>query len=69
MNFHAAVKQTHQHGDAFANKIQYIQGDFLKEETFINLKAKLDLFDANNKQRGTRMFYFAVSPKFIEVIA
>ncbi|CAN5746480.1 glucose-6-phosphate dehydrogenase [soil metagenome] len=54
---------------AFANKIKYIQGDFLKEETFINLKAKLDVFDANNKTRGIRMFYCAVSPKFIEVIA
>src|SRR5436190_2244319 len=54
---------------AFAARLQYIMGDFKKEETFINLKAKLDVFDANNKIRGIRMFYFAVSPKFIEVIA
>src|SRR5664279_386153 len=53
----------------FSSRIFYIQGDFMKSETYVNLKGKLDSFDKLNKQRGTRMFYFAVAPRFIEVIA
>jgi glucose-6-phosphate 1-dehydrogenase len=53
----------------FANRICYIQGDFLKLDTFASLKGKLDSFDKENKQRGTRLFYFAVAQRFIEVIS
>jgi glucose-6-phosphate 1-dehydrogenase len=53
----------------FSSRIFYIQGDFLKAGTYASLKEKLDSFDKLNKQRGSRMFYFAVAPRFIEVIA
>jgi glucose-6-phosphate 1-dehydrogenase len=53
----------------FASRLFYIQGDFLKTETFIALKQRLDSIDKQNKQRGTRIFYFAVAPRFIEIIS
>ena len=55
--------------EEFSSRICYVQGDFLKYSTFASLKGKLDSFDKQNKQRGTRMFYFAVAPRFIEAIA
>jgi glucose-6-phosphate 1-dehydrogenase len=54
---------------AFSARINYIHGDFLKIDTFNTLKEKLDSFDKGNTQRGTRMFYYAVAPRFIEVIS
>jgi glucose-6-phosphate 1-dehydrogenase len=54
---------------AFAARISYIQGDFMKEETYISLKDKIKAFEDREDQRGVRMFYFAVAPRFIEVIA
>jgi glucose-6-phosphate 1-dehydrogenase len=53
----------------FSARIFYIQGDFLKLDTFVGLKKKLDSSDKENKQRGTRLFYYAVAPRFIEVIS
>ena len=53
----------------FSYRISYIQGDFLKLDTFVRLGKKLDSFDKSNKQRGTRLFYFAVAPRFIEAIS
>ena len=53
----------------FSERIFYLQGDFLKAETYINLKEKLDGFDKQNKKRGTRLFYYAVAPRFIEIIS
>jgi glucose-6-phosphate 1-dehydrogenase len=53
----------------FADRLNYISGDFLKTDTFIRLREKLDAFDKQNKQRGTRLFYYAVAPRFIEVIS
>ncbi len=55
--------------DRFAKYLHYISGDFLKQDTFTRLKDQLDAFDKLNKQRGTRMFYCAVAPRFIETIA
>src|SRR5947199_8070494 len=52
----------------FAGRIFYIQGDFLKLDTFAKLREKLDAFDKESKQRGTRLFYYAVAPRFIEII-
>jgi glucose-6-phosphate 1-dehydrogenase len=46
----------------FANRLHYIAGDFLKADTFLTLKERLDIFDKENKTRGTRMFYYAVAP-------
>jgi glucose-6-phosphate 1-dehydrogenase len=53
----------------FASRLFYIQGDFSKSETFIILKERLETFDKENRQRGIRMFYYAVAPRFIEVIS
>ncbi|MBC8035487.1 MAG: glucose-6-phosphate dehydrogenase, partial [Chitinophagaceae bacterium] len=53
----------------FSERIFYVQGDFLKNETYTGLKEKLDAFDKENGQRGTRMFYFATAPRFIEILA
>ncbi|HEY4061036.1 MAG TPA: glucose-6-phosphate dehydrogenase [Puia sp.] len=55
--------------ESFAAKISYIQGDFQKEDTFSTLKEKIKLFEQQSGQRGARMFYLAVAPRFIEVIA
>jgi glucose-6-phosphate 1-dehydrogenase len=54
---------------AFSEKIFYIQGDFMKAETYETLKGKINEFEHSEKKRGTRMFYFAVAPRFIEPIA
>jgi glucose-6-phosphate 1-dehydrogenase len=53
----------------FAERINYIQGDFVKPETYTNLKNKIKAFEDKEQVRGVRMFYFAVAPRFIEVIA
>ncbi len=55
--------------ESFASKIKYIQGDFLKADTFINLKAALTSFEKSFKNKCVRLFYFAVAPRFIEIIA
>jgi glucose-6-phosphate 1-dehydrogenase len=54
---------------AFSSNVFYFQGDFNDPEAFIQLKANADLFDKKNRLRATRMFYMAVAPRFIEVIA
>lgn len=51
---------------AFSARICYVQGDFMKTETYTTLKEKIK---ESEKQKGTRMFYFAVAPRFIEPIA
>ncbi|RBL91085.1 glucose-6-phosphate dehydrogenase [Chitinophaga flava] len=53
----------------FASCITYLQGDFMKEDTYKRLRKKLDTFDKENKKNSVRIFYFAVAPRFIEVIA
>ncbi|MEO9147380.1 MAG: glucose-6-phosphate dehydrogenase [Ginsengibacter sp.] len=55
--------------EGFSAKIFYIRGDFQKKETFVRLKEQAANFDKQNKQRGTRLFYFATAPRFIEIIA
>src|SRR5450432_1251995 len=53
----------------FSAKLFYIQGDFQKPKTFSVLSDAANNFDKLNKQRGTRLFYFATAPRFIEIIA
>lgn len=53
----------------FAARINYLQGDFTQPNTYIQLKTLLDELDMSSEQRGIRMFYFAIAPRFIEVIA
>ncbi|MDQ6842795.1 MAG: glucose-6-phosphate dehydrogenase [Bacteroidota bacterium] len=55
--------------EEFSSKIFYIQGDFQKAEIFRNLKERANNFDKQNKQKGTRLFYFATAPRFIEIIS
>ena len=52
----------------FAAHLSYIQGDFMKGETFDALKERIQAFE-QQAGRGTRMHYLAVAPRFIEVIA
>lgn len=54
---------------AFSARVNYIQGDFTKEETYDSLKDGIKKFETREKVRGIRMFYFAVAPRFIEPIA
>jgi glucose-6-phosphate 1-dehydrogenase len=53
----------------FAKHISYVQGDFMKKETYDDLKSNIAKFEKQEDIRGVRMFYFAVAPRFIEVIA
>ncbi|HEY4207227.1 MAG TPA: glucose-6-phosphate dehydrogenase [Puia sp.] len=53
----------------FAAHLVYLKGDFLKEDTYRGLRAKMESFDKDQSMRATRMFYFATAPRFIEVIA
>jgi len=53
----------------FAARVSYIQGDFMKAETYKDLKAKLDAFEKGAGEKATRLYYFATAPKFIEIIS
>jgi glucose-6-phosphate 1-dehydrogenase len=52
----------------FKDKLDYFQGDFSVPDTFPRLKAALEKNDKNWSVRGTRLFYYAVSPSFIKTI-
>src|ERR1700722_14052484 len=54
---------------AFSARVNYIQGDFTKKETYDSLKDGIKKFETKEKVRGIRMYYFAVAPRFIEPIA
>jgi glucose-6-phosphate 1-dehydrogenase len=54
---------------SFSSQIHYVQGDFMKKETYTTLKDRIKDFEEREQQRGVRMFYLAVAPRFIEVIA
>ncbi|MFY0254433.1 glucose-6-phosphate dehydrogenase [Chitinophaga sp. 30R24] len=53
----------------FAKQIHYLQGDFTKAETYVELKGKVGAFEKQGTQSCTRVYYFATSPRFIEIIA
>lgn len=53
----------------FAARLFYLQGDFLKKETYTGLDEKLKAFEKANDQNSTRLFYFATAPRFIEIIS
>ena len=55
--------------DKFYKSIQYQQGDFNNDKTFGQLEKELSANDKQWKQRAVRMYYYAVSPKFIQVIS
>ena len=53
----------------FGQRIFYLQGDFQQDVTYSSLRVKIREFEQRHDQRGIRMFYFAVAPRFIETIA
>ena len=53
----------------FAARVFYIQGDFQQAGTYNMLRDKIKEFEQRQPKRGCRMFYFAVAPRFIEIIA
>jgi len=53
----------------FAAQLTYIQGDFMQAETFTLLKQDLEKFEQPHIRKGIRVFYYAVSPRFIEPIS
>jgi glucose-6-phosphate 1-dehydrogenase len=55
--------------DQFSAHLHYLQGDFMNAATYSHLKEYLSRFDRQNNKPGIRLFYFAVSPRFIEPIA
>lgn len=53
----------------FSARIRYVQGDFMNAATYNTLKDHIKESEQPEKSRGSRMFYFAVAPRFIEPIA
>jgi glucose-6-phosphate 1-dehydrogenase len=53
----------------FCQWVTYIQGDFQQDVTFVTLRGKIREFEKKYQDRGVRIFYFAVAPRFIETIA
>lgn len=53
---------------SFIEKLDFFQGDFTVQDTFSRLKTALDKNDKAWGVRATRLFYYAVSPSFIETI-
>jgi len=53
----------------FAARLQYLQGDFMNPDTYTALKKQLEIFENQHPRQGTRIFYYAVAPRFIEIIS
>ena len=53
----------------FSSHIHYLQGDFTNADLYIALGKSLKGQDQKIGQRLNRLFYFSVSPRFIETIA
>ena len=53
----------------FSSHIHYLQGDFTNAAMYIELQKSLKEQDSKIGQRLNRLFYFSVSPRFIETIA
>ncbi len=54
---------------AFTGNVRYIQGDFMSPDTYTGLKDALEAFEGKQQRRSIRVFYYAVSPRFIEPIS
>ncbi|ANI89125.1 glucose-6-phosphate dehydrogenase [Arachidicoccus ginsenosidimutans] len=68
-NFSRSGKADAKQWEAFSKNITYLQGDFTKDEIFITLGKVFEENDKQCKSRGERIFYYSVSPKFIEIIS
>ncbi|MBL7741412.1 MAG: glucose-6-phosphate dehydrogenase [Chitinophagaceae bacterium] len=53
----------------FATRVFYFEGDFTADDTFRRLGEVLDKNDKAWKTRAVRLFYYSVSPRFIEPIS
>lgn len=53
----------------FAARVQYLQGDFMNPDTFVRLQQTIAGLESKHPGQGTRLFYYAVAPRFIEVIS
>jgi glucose-6-phosphate 1-dehydrogenase len=53
----------------FAKSLFYFKGDFTEEKTFEGLSTVLSNNDKTWKTRGVRLFYYSVSPRFIQPIS
>jgi glucose-6-phosphate 1-dehydrogenase len=53
----------------FSSHIHYLQGDFTNAALYILLSKLLKEQDVKTGQRHNRLFYFSVSPRFIETIS
>jgi glucose-6-phosphate 1-dehydrogenase len=52
----------------FSQGLFYVKGDFAGEDTYTELKARLELIDSERRAHGNRLFYLATSPKFYSPI-
>ncbi len=50
----------------FSSRLFYMQGDLLLPELYTGIKKTLDGLDKKENERGTRLFYMAIPPKYIE---
>jgi glucose-6-phosphate 1-dehydrogenase len=48
----------------FAQGLFYVQGDFDADNTYVDLKTRLDKVDEERRAHGNRLYYLATSPKF-----
>ncbi len=53
----------------FASMLEYLQADFMNPDTYVTLKKQLEGFENLHPRQGVRVFYYAVAPRFIEVIS
>jgi glucose-6-phosphate 1-dehydrogenase len=53
----------------FSARVQYLQGDFMNPDTFVALQQTIVSLESKHPGQGTRVFYYAVAPRFIEVIS
>lgn len=66
---HSRIEPTEEDGGSFFEDIYYVQGDLQDEQTFKDLKKKLDKIDEENGTRGNRIWYLALMPQFFSVAA
>ncbi|MFV0604516.1 MAG: glucose-6-phosphate dehydrogenase [Niabella sp.] len=67
--FSRSGKVTKQKWVDFRTKIEYFQGDFTVPDTFPRLNAVLEENDRLWKTRATRLYYYAIAPRFIETVS
>lgn len=67
--FSRSGKADTKHWKSFSSRLIYQQGDLLQPALYSDLKKSLDQFDKDDSATNTRIFYFAIPPKYIENVA